>query len=210
MRLARRPPRRVRARPPRPGLGDAGARALVRALLARPHAHRPRRRRPLPRVVARLAAARDGLARRDRPRPPLHRSRGVGALALTGHRSAVKAVFFAPSGGAAGGNGYDAIYSLSRAGALSVWELDERVGATADAAAARRPTPAAAAAAARRRPPRRGGGGDAGGGHSKWWELQSRHYLDRGAARDGGGAPRAVGDDAAPRRRLLDRGLLTL
>ena len=40
--------------------------------------------------------------------------------------------------------------------------------------------------------------------------------LDGGAppaaedARDGGGAPRAVGDDAAPRRRLLDRGLLTL
>ena len=51
---------------------------------------------------------------------PLHRSRGVGTLALTGHRSAVKAVFFAPSGGAAGGNAYDAIYSLSRAGALSV------------------------------------------------------------------------------------------
>ena len=115
---------------------------------------------------------------------PLHRSRGVGTLALTGHRSAVKAVFFAPSGGAAGGNAYDAIYSLSRAGALSVWELDERVGATADDAAAAAAADAAGGA----------GGSEAAAAaaekaaatravvHGKWWELRSRHYLDRGAA----------------------------
>uniref|UniRef100_A0A7S0Q3Z6 Small-subunit processome Utp12 domain-containing protein n=1 Tax=Coccolithus braarudii TaxID=221442 RepID=A0A7S0Q3Z6_9EUKA len=83
---------------------------------------------------------------------------------LSGHRSSIKAVFFDASGGT--------IYAVSREGALSVWELEQRPDVDMKAVAA-----AKAESVASR-------------GHScgedkigYWWRLSARHYFDKDHAR---------------------------
>jgi len=83
---------------------------------------------------------------------------------LSGHRSAVKAVFFDSSD--------RTIYAVSRDGAVSVWELRDRPDVeAADVTAAREAVHE---------------GGRSGVGEDRigtWWEMTARHYLNKGHAR---------------------------
>jgi len=94
----------------------------------------------------------------------VHQIPGYVPASLSGHRAAVKAVFFDAAD--------RTLYAVDRGGAVSVWELRERPDADQEAAAA---TAAELEAA-----------GEAGRGEDRlgqWWELRERHYLDKGHAR---------------------------
>ena len=99
---------------------------------------------------------------------PLHRIAGLQPCNLTGHRSALRGVFFADADA-------ETLYAVSKEGALSVWELRDRPDA--DPAEVARQQAAAAAEP--------GGGGRGERAIGKWWELADRHYLSKGGARSG-------------------------
>ena len=94
----------------------------------------------------------------------LHTLPGYSPANLSGHRSAVRAVFFGPDG--------ETIYAVARDGALSVWRTADRPDA--DRAAVARDRAAAIAA-----------GGPGRGEHrlGRWWTLEGRHYFDKDRAR---------------------------
>lgn len=94
----------------------------------------------------------------------VHQMAGYTPASLSGHRSAVKAVFFDPTD--------RVLYAISREGAVSVWELRDRPDAA--------PADVEAARAAVAESGRAGIGEDRIG---TWWELSARHYLDKSHAR---------------------------
>ena len=100
---------------------------------------------------------------------PLHRIPGLQPCNLTGHRSAVRGVFFADASA-------ESLYVVTKEGALSIWALRERPDADATEVAKAQ----AAAVAA-------GGAGRGERAMGQWWELGERHYLSKvGNRRQGG------------------------
>ena len=84
---------------------------------------------------------------------PLRRVSGLPPYGLTGHRSAVRGVFFADAAA-------ETLYVVTKESALSLWALRERLDEVGRAA------------------PDGGAVGECG--MNKWWELQERHYLSKG------------------------------
>ena len=93
---------------------------------------------------------------------PLHRIPGLQPCNLTGHRSAVRGVFFADASA-------ESIYVVTKEGALSIWGLRERPDADAKEVAKAQAVAVAA-----------GGAGRGERAMGQWWELIERHYLSKG------------------------------
>jgi len=98
----------------------------------------------------------------------VHKLAGYSPGNLTGHRSTVRAVFFASH--AAGRERM--LYAVSRDGALSVWKLTERPDVVDAAVEAERAALVAA-----------GGEGRGEDALGRWWELCARHYFEKNHAR---------------------------